>query len=93
MSDWGFDESGLNLIDHNFVDCNGSTELLVLLEVSQLQTPPFSLLKITLCIFFTGEINADITELFLWHSREFTGGLTTSEPSVIQAACQLRNFI
>lgn len=35
-------------------------------------------------VFFTGKINADINELFLWHSREF---------SLLQDACQFRKFI
>lgn len=43
--------------------------------------------------FFIGKINADIKELFLWYSKGLTGSRMTSEPSVIRAACQLRNFI
>lgn len=90
MSDWGLDESGLNLTDQDIVDCGGIMWGVVM-EASKFQISPFGPLKSSLCIFLHRGLNADIKETFLWHSMEFTGGLMTFESSVIQATCQLRN--
>lgn len=92
MSDWGLDESGLNLADQDIVDCSGNMELRVMMEVSKFQTSHFDPLKSNLCNFLHRGLNADIKDTFLWHSIKFTEGLMTFYPSVIQATCQLRKL-
>lgn len=77
MSDWGLDESGLNLTDQDIVDCSGNMELLIVMEVSKFQASPFDALKSSLCIFLRRGLNADIKEIPLalckvyWGSYDF----------------------
>lgn len=69
MSDSGLDESGPKSTDQDFVDSKRNIELLVVMEVSKLQTSPFSLLKLTLWVCLTFAVGSF---QHIWEAEAFT---------------------